>query len=181
MDWSFLNPLIEAASRAIENADHLAAHALLALFVILGLLGSLFPAVPGAALICAGAVLHGLLTGWDPLGLGIQVALLVMAGLSWGIQYLVSALGAKKYGASNWGVAGALLGLVLGVFIPIPILGPFLGAFGGALLLEYWAAGKDREEATRAGFGAVLGAVMGIMAEFGMALVMAVVVVVSFF
>ena len=97
----------------------------------------------------------------------------------------VTAAGAKKYGASKWGIVGAMVGMFLGLFIPIPVVGPFLGAFAGAGALEFYRLRKgDSEtagaEAARAGLGATLGAVMGLLAEFGATMLMGVVAVAAF-
>jgi uncharacterized protein len=183
-------------------------HVVLVLFVLGGVVGSAVPAFPGAVLILAGSLIHGFWTGWEPLGLWVQLVLVVLTIISWGVQYVVAAYGAKRYGASNWGVFGAAVGMIVGLFIPVPILGPLIGAFCGALAFEVgvrWiraqqdppepneadteaeveqATGEaeperprfDAEEgrkAAKAGFGAALGAVVGLMAELGVAIGMA--------
>ncbi len=146
------------------------AHGILVLCCLFGLVGSAIPAVPGTVVVFAGAVVHGLLTGWHPLGARTQALLLAAVIAAQALQYAVSALGAKKYGASRWGVAGAMLGMILGVFLPVPLVGPFLGAFLGALVAEWIVVTKEGGEAAKAGFGAVLGAVAGLMAEVGVAM-----------
>ncbi len=148
------------------------AHILLVLCCLGGMVGSAIPAVPGTIVIFGGALLHGLLTGWQPLGLWTQGLLLVAVVGAQALQYAVSALGAKKYGASRWGVAGAMVGMILGIFIPIPVVGPFVGAFAGALLAEWVVMEKEHKEAAKAGFGAMVGAVAGLMAELGVAILM---------
>jgi uncharacterized protein YqgC (DUF456 family) len=158
----------------------IAASVVLALCVIGGVIGSALPAIPGASIIWLGVVLHGVMTGWQPLGLWIQVSIMVLALLAMGCQFVVTALGAKKTGASMWGALGALVGLMVGMLVPIPILGPLAGAFGGALLAEHVATGKQGEEALLAGAGAVAGALIGAMAEFVIALVMTAVILLAF-
>lgn len=179
-------------------------HVVLVLFVVGGVVGSAVPAFPGAVLIMAGALIHGVWTGWEPLGPGWQVVLVALTLVSWGVQYVIAAYGAKRYGASNWGVFGAAVGMIAGIFIPVPILGPLLGAFCGALLAEVvvrWikaqnppedeeaddegdairGIGKEgTKQAAKAGFGAALGAVLGLMAELGVAIVMAGVIATAF-
>ncbi len=164
----------------IDNAVPWIAHIILLVACIAGCVGSLIPAVPGGVIILVGSVIHGAMTGWDPLGLWIQGGLLALVVVANAAQWGISALGAKKYGASNWGIAGAMVGMLLGLFIPVPIAGPFVGAFLGALAVEWSIAKKEGGDAARAGFGAVLGAVVGLMAEFGAAVVMVGVIVVAF-
>ncbi len=184
IDWSAVVPWL--------------AHILLILTTLVGVVGSFVPALPGAMIIWAGAILHGLMTGWSPLGLKAQ---LIIAGLALAAaagQLIISAVGAKRFGSSNWGVFGAGIGLLVGTFaIPVPVVGSLLGAFLGALVFELTIGQKKRQEkleeepepepgekkipqAARAGVGAALGAVGGMMAEVGFALVMAVVVVGAF-
>ena len=148
------------------------AHLLLVLCCLGGMVGSVIPAVPGTIVIFLGALAHGLLTGWMPLGPWTLGLLLVAVLAAQALQYAVSAMGAKKYGASRWGVAGAMVGMLAGLFIPVPVLGPFIGAFAGALLAEWAVMEKEHKEAARAGFGALLGAVAGLMAELGVAILM---------
>ena len=157
------------------------ANLILCLTLLGGLIGSALPAVPGASLIWLGVVLHGLITGWQPLGLGVQITTAILTVLSLGCQFLVTALGAKKTGATLWGALGAVGGLMVGFFIPIPVIGPLAGAFGGALLAEHLATGKRGEEALKAGAGAVVGALLGTVAEIVIALVMVLVVGLAFF
>ncbi len=182
IDWSAVIPWL--------------AHFLLILTTLVGVVGSFVPALPGAVIIWGGAILHGLMTGWSPLGLKAQ---LIIAGLALAAaagQLIISAAGAKRFGSSNWGVLGAGIGLLVGTFaIPVPVIGSLLGAFLGALVLELTVGQKKRQErleedpqpgrkkipeAARAGVGAALGAVGGMMAEVGFALVMAVVLVGAF-
>ena len=180
IDWSAILPWI--------------AHILLALTTLVGVIGSFVPALPGAMIIWIGVLLHGLVTGWSPLGMQVQ---LIVAGLALAAgagQFFISAAGAKRFGSSNWGVFGAGLGLLVGTFaIPIPVVGSLVGAFLGALVFELGIGQKKRREqeevdaegrpipqAARAGLGAALGAVGGMMAEVGFALVMAVVVAGAF-
>ncbi len=168
-----------------------AAYVLLVVTTVGGLIGSFIPAFPGAILIWGGAVVHGLATGWEPLGLVPQLSLAALCALAIGGQLAISAAGAKRFGSTNWGVLGAGVGMLVGTFvIPIPVVGSLLGAFAGALGFELLrqrralkkeppppdAPARNREElgrASKAGLGAALGAVAGMMAEIGLSFVMA--------
>ncbi len=172
------------------------AHVLLILTTVFGVVGSFVPALPGAVIIWIGALLHGAMTGWSPLGLRAQLILAALMLAAAGGQFLISAAGAKRFGSSNWGVLGAGIGLLVGTLaIPVPVLGSLLGAFLGALFVELVVGARKPEEVTpnasakeggstvraaRAGVGAALGAVGGMMAEIGFALVMAVVIAGAF-
>ena len=53
--------------------------------------------------------------------------------MSYGIDFLAAAFGAKKFGASSRAGAGAALGALIGIFFGLPgiVLGPFVGAVIG--------------------------------------------------
>ena len=156
-------------------------HSVLFLFLLIGVIGSLIPAVPGSTLVWAAALIHGLVTSFDPLTGGVQVALLVLWMLSVGGQFGLSAVGAKRYGSTGYGIGGATAGLLVGTFaIPVPVVGSLAGAFLGALGAEMYFAKKEGEKAAKAGIGAALGAVLGMVVEFGLSLVMFGVIVLAF-
>ncbi len=133
--------------------------ALSILLVIAGLIGSIFPILPGIPLIFAGFLIHGLGSHWQdyrPTTVVIVGAVTVAVAL---LDFYAGAAGAKKYGASRWGVWGSIIGALVGIlFFNIPglILGPLLGAVGGELL-----SGKQQREAWLAGWGAFLGFLTG--------------------
>jgi len=88
--------------------------------------------------------------------------------------------GAKKAGASGWGIAGGLLGAIIGgicltPFIPVPILGTIigicLGSFAGAFGMEL-VLGQPLSQSMKIGFGAAKGRLTGIVGKVGIGLVM---------
>jgi uncharacterized protein YqgC (DUF456 family) len=77
-------------------------------------------------------------------------------------------LTAKKYGASKWGITGAIVGgiggAISGAFItPVvgAIIGSIIGVFAGATLLEFFKS-YDLREALLSGVGAFLGKIGGL-------------------
>jgi len=79
-------------------------------------------------------------------------------------EFFCTVIGAKKFGASNWAVAGALIGGIVGAVMGLMtfgvgiILGTFLGIFLGAFLVELVVKG-DLKQSLKAGAGGVLGRV----------------------
>ncbi len=142
----------------------------LALLVMLaGLIGSLLPGFPGTPLVLVAVVGHRLCFGpasVSNLVLIILVALTLAALL---FDFLAGLLGANKFGATWRGAAGAVLGGIVGLFFGLPgiILGPFLGA----TLLEL-SGGRELEKAAKAGLGATLGLLVGIVGKFSINVVM---------
>ena len=122
------------------------------LLLLVGFVGCIVPVLPGP--VCALLALGALLPTAAALPMGLLAAACAVTAAVLVLDYVVPALGAKKFDCSRWGVFGCLAGTLVGVFF-FPwglVLGPFLGAFAGELV-----AGKSGSAAFRGGFGALLG------------------------
>lgn len=129
-----------------------------ALALAVGLAGVVLPALPGSALLVAGAVLVGWADGFTRVS-GWTVAACAILGVAiWVVDFAAGVLGAKAFGASKWAVIGAGLGLLVGLFLGLP--GIVLGPPVGAIVLEY-ARDPNFKRAMKAGVGAFLGFVLG--------------------
>ncbi len=140
-----------------------------------GVVGIIIPGLPAAPLILLGSVVYGFGYGFERIGLTIYLVLTGLALLSLVIDYLGSMFGAKKFGASKWGIAGALLGLFIG-FIIGNIWGLLIGPFVGAFLLELLRQRKAKQS-LKAGLGAVLGFLGGFFLRFPICLVMIILII----
>lgn len=124
--------------------------------VIVGLLGTVVPIIPGAALVFAGLLLAAWVDGFTRVGpVGLTIIGL-LAALSWVADFVAGLLGAKRVGASPQALVGATLGGAFGLFLGIPgmILGPFVGAVGGELIAK-----RELVQAGKVGLGTWLGLV----------------------
>ncbi|GIP40744.1 hypothetical protein J31TS4_40240 [Paenibacillus sp. J31TS4] len=126
----------------------------IALFVI-GMLGAVLPVLPGVLAIFAAFFVYGLFISFEPFGLWfwlIQSAIVLTVLIA---DYLIGAMGVKRFGGTRASVIGSTIGIIAGPFV-IPafglIIGPFLGAVIGELL-----TGASPERAFKAGIGAVVG------------------------
>ncbi|MCC9072065.1 DUF456 domain-containing protein [Flavobacterium sp. F-65] len=123
--------------------------------MIIGILGSFLPVLPGISLSWIGLLLL-YLTKAVPMNywiLGITLAITIVISI---LNYIIPAKGTKKFGGSNYGVWGTNIGLVVGIFAPIPlgfIIGPFVGAFIGELIYDK----KDHNRALKAATGSFIG------------------------
>ncbi len=124
------------------------------ILIILGLVGCVLPVLPGPLLAWAAL----LLAKWIP---GAQIdekliwTTLAVAVVVHVMDYVIPAMGTKKFGGSKWGIWGATIGLLFGIFTPIPfgvILGPFLGAFIGEMIHE-----NQADRALKAALGSLVG------------------------
>jgi uncharacterized protein YqgC (DUF456 family) len=140
-----------------------------------GLFGIIIPGLPAAPLILLGSVIYGFGFGFERIGLTIYMILTALALFSLVVDYLGSMFGAKKFGASKWGIFGAILGLFIGFLIGNIwglLIGPFIGAFLLELLLK-----RKAKESLKAGVGAVLGFLGGFFLRFPICLIMIVLII----
>lgn len=131
-------------------------------FIIGGLIGTVFPALPGTVLILVGFVTYGLITEFDSLSSWFFVGQAVLVALSYLIEFLATAFGVKMFGGSKAAAWGAVLGSLL-VFVLGPIgiiVGPLLGAIVGELIM-----GEQIKQALHSGFGSFLGFMGGVIAN----------------
>ncbi|MCI5179342.1 MAG: DUF456 family protein [Candidatus Electrothrix sp. AW5] len=131
-------------------------------FIIGGLVGTVFPALPGTALILGGFLVYGLITGFDSLSAWFFIGQTVFVILSYLIEFLATAFGVKMFGGSKAAAWGAVLGSLL-VFVLGPIgiiVGPLLGAIAGELIM-----GEQVKQALHSGFGSFLGFMGGVIAN----------------
>ncbi|MEW6591380.1 MAG: DUF456 domain-containing protein [Pseudomonadota bacterium] len=139
---------------------------LAALLIVAGFAGLILPMLPGIPLVFAGLVLLAWAEDFAYVG-GLTLALLgVLALLSYGIDLLASALGAKRFGASPRAVTGAAIGAFVGIFFGLP--GILLGPFVGAVIGEF-SGRTTLRAATHAGIGATLGLLFGALLKIALA------------
>lgn len=130
------------------------------LIMLIGIIGSIIPAIPSTTLVLLAAVVHKLWFGAASLGIAPLVALILLTAITLILDYVATMVGAKKLGGSWWGISGACLGALAGAFIPIFFVGIFIGTFAGAVCFEMFG-GRELKEAARAGLGALIGLLAG--------------------
>ncbi|WP_111706675.1 DUF456 domain-containing protein [Lutibacter citreus] len=138
------------------------------LFAFLGVLGSFLPVLPGPITSWAGLLLLHLTNAvpmnWTFLGITLGISLII-----WIIDYIIPALGTKKFGGTRYGVIGTMVGLILGLLFFPPfgiIIGPFIGAYIGEMLNN-----KDSKKALKAAFGSFIGFLTSTFLKFITAIV----------
>ncbi len=135
------------------------------LLILLGFIGSLLPILPGPPLSFIGLLLFALIRNFSPpLTPTLMVILLIVTMVVTLIDYLLPLFGAKRYGASKWGIWGAIGGMVIGIFFSS--FGMILGAFIGAVLVE-WFVSRKEGQALRAGWGIIGGSLLGMVLKLG--------------
>ncbi len=142
---------------------------LCAALIVLGLAGTLLPALPGTAFVLAGIVLGAWIDDFTRVGWGALAAVTVMAIAAWVLDYLAALLGAQRAGASRQAVTGAAIGTVGGIFMGL--VGVLFLPLVGAAIGE-WMARRDHEAALRVGLATWLGLMAGLVAKVVLAFMM---------
>ena len=137
--------------------------------VVIGVMGTVFPALPGTPLIFLGALALAWGYEFSILGAPSLIFLGVLAALGIAVDFVASSMGAQRVGASFLAVIGATLGSLFGLFFGIPgiILGPFVGAFVGEIV-----ARSSLRHATKVGLGTWIGLLLGTVFKVAIALMM---------
>jgi uncharacterized protein YqgC (DUF456 family) len=135
------------------------------IFVLLGIAGCVLPILPGPVLIFLGLLILALLKDFFPPL--TPTLMIVMAFLTVVVtigDYMIPLWGAKKYGTSKWGIWGSVAGMAIGLlFSPFGML---LGAVIGAVAVE-WLVQKERGKAFKAGWGVIVGSLLGAVLKLG--------------
>jgi len=143
---------------------------LTAVLMFAGLLGSVLPILPGSSLILLGAFIYAWHTNFMIVTRSTLIELLILVVFSQALDYIATILGAKKFGASRWGMTGAFLGGLIGLFSG-GFLGMMIGPFIGALLLEF-IHGQDLKASLRIGLGTLIGFLSGTIGKITIAIIM---------
>lgn len=123
------------------------------LLIIVGVLGSLLPVLPGPPLSYIG-LLALQLTSSHPFSLRFLIIWAFIVVILMILDNVIPAYGTKKFGGSAYGIWGCVIGMVVGIFFsPVGlIVGPLAGAFIGELL-----GGKNSDQALRSAVGSFMG------------------------
>ncbi|WP_299128167.1 DUF456 domain-containing protein [uncultured Winogradskyella sp.] len=136
--------------------------------MILGILGSFLPVIPGPLTSWAGLLVLNFTDGVE-LSLTFLIITLLFALFIYVLDYMIPAVGTKRFGGSRAGIIGTTIGLIAGLITPIPygiIIGPFIGAFIGEMIHR-----NDMEKALKAAFGSFLGFLASTFLKFIVAII----------
>ena len=135
-----------------------------------GLIGTVLPVIPGTTIILAAAIIHRMMLGAEKsIGWRSIAILLLLTLATYALDFLSGYFGAKYFGATKWGMFGAVIGGLVGIVFGI--IGLFVGPVIGAITGEF-IAGKRLIDAGRAGWGSLLGNLGGMIGKLVIALVM---------
>jgi hypothetical protein len=155
----------------------LGAWALTITLLVVGVIGSILPVLPGPFLIFLAGLLHTWLRPESAMSVTGLVILGLLLAVTYALDFASGALGAKWFGASRWGIAGVVIGGLAGLFFSLPglILGPVIGG----LVFEVLFAKKEMRPAIKSTWGTIVGTGVGLVLRLTLSLVMVAVVLVD--
>ncbi|QDP85925.1 DUF456 domain-containing protein [Chryseobacterium sp. SNU WT5] len=148
------------------------------ILLIVGILGTFLPVLPGLLLSLAGLLIYKF--GTDaPISMVYIWIFVVLTILSAILNYVIPARTNRKYGGTRWGSIGSIVGTLAGMFfIPLPfgfLIGMFLGVFIGELLHD----ATDKKKAWNSTKGAMIGFLYGTGFNFIVGVAMFLVVIID--
>ena len=141
------------------------------IFIVLGIIGSFLPVLPGPVTSWVGILLIHLTEAipfdWTYVGITLAIAVLIYF-----LDYVIPALGTKKFGGSKYGIYGTTIGLIIGLIFFGP-LGIIIGPFTGALVGELMYDSNNSKRAIKAAFGSFIGFLFSTGLKFIVSLIFA--------
>lgn len=137
---------------------------------IVGMVGTVYPIIPGTLAIYAAFFVYGYMVSFEAFGFWfwfIQTTIVVILFIA---DYWISALGVKKFGGSRASIIGSTIGLIVGPFV-IPVVGLIAGPFLGAWIGEFIVY-RDPMRSTKAGVGALVGFFTSVIVKVILQLIM---------
>ena len=114
--------------------------------IVIGIAGTVLPALPGLVLVFGGIALAAWIDDFTRISAWTVGGLAVLTLVGVVVDYLAAALGARKAGASKLAVLSAAIGTIAGIFtgliglVFMPLAGAALGEF--IAQKDLWRAGK---------------------------------------
>ena len=143
---------------------------LVALAMVVGLLGTVVPVMPGLVLIWAAGLVYGVVEGFGSVGVAAFAVMTLLLGVGMAMSYVLPKRAGQRGGAAQSSLRLGMAGAVIGFFV-IPVLGLPIGGAAGVLLGEYnrlhdWPAAWAATRTVLGGFG------LAVLAEFTAGLAM---------
>ena len=134
------------------------------ILVILGIIGSVIPFLPGPPLSWAGLLVLHLSDSAEFSTVFLVVTAIVTVIIS-ALDYLLPIWNTRRSGGTKYGRRGATVGMIVGIFMgPLGIIiGPLVGAFIGELIHD----GFDWSKARRSAISSFLGFLLSTGIQLG--------------
>ena len=134
-----------------------------AMLIISGIIGSFIPILPGPLTSWFGLFSLNLISTVE-IDKTLLIITFIIALIIFVLDSLIPIYGSKYFGATKYGILGALIGLLIGIITPIPfgiIIGPILGALIGELLFN-----NDLKKSIKSSIGVLIGLLASTFIKF---------------
>ena len=134
-----------------------------ATLIILGIIGSFMPVLPGPLTSWVGLFTLNLISSIE-IDKTLLVITFIIAIIIFALDNLIPIYGSKYFGATKYGILGASLGLIIGIVSPIPfgiLIGPLFGALIGELLFN-----NDLKKSIKSSIGVLIGFLASSLIKF---------------
>lgn len=145
--------------------------------VIIGIVGIFVPFLPGIFFVVLAFFIYGIYDGFERVSFWTYLILVGLGLLVFILDYLSTAIGAKKFGVSRWGLLYGVVGSIIGIFVA-SILGFVVGFFLGIVFGEL-LQGKDMKKSLKSGSGAVVGFLGGTIFKICVIMLMIVIFIIA--
>ncbi|MDG6004288.1 MAG: DUF456 domain-containing protein [Candidatus Brocadia sp.] len=162
-----LNTLKERLSMGIWD---IAVLVISLIIMTVGMAGIIIPIIPSTPLIWVGAFIYAISTHFEKVTWTMLLFFALMTIFSVVLENLGNVYGAKKFGATRWGILGSVIGTGAGFFLGGPV-GLILGPIVGTIIFEV-IGGKDYKGALKSGVGNFVGFLGGSIVKMIIGLVM---------
>jgi uncharacterized protein YqgC (DUF456 family) len=139
------------------------------LLMVVGVAGTVLPALPGIPLIFGGVLLAAWIDDFQRIGTWTLIVLAVLAAFGVAVDYVAAAISAQRIGASRQGIIGAAIGTLAGIFtglwglVFMPLVGAAIGEF---------IAHRDALRAGKVGVATWFGLLVGTAVKIAVAFTM---------
>lgn len=147
-----------------------AAESLLLLVMLVGVVGTVVPLLPGLALVWAAGVFWAVADGGGVARILVAVVLTALLAVGTITKYVLPARSAGGAGAPRRTLWLGLLGAIVGFFV-VPVVGAVVGGVGAVYLAELSRLGRT-DLAWRSTRAVLVGVGIGVLVEIATGLVM---------
>jgi uncharacterized protein YqgC (DUF456 family) len=148
------------------------------ILVLLGIAGTVYPALPGPILVFGGLFLAAWANDYEYVSWFTLTVLGLLTILTFIADFIATVLGARRVGASGMAIWGSFFGTIVGMFFGL--LGLLLGPFAGAVVGEFVARGSV-DQSARVGIATWLGLIFGTLAKLALIFAMLGVFLIAYF
>ena len=138
-----------------------------------GMAGIIVPIIPSIPLIWLGSFIYAIFTHFEKITWVVLLIFALLTIFSIVLENIGNVYGAKKFGATKWGIIGSIVGTGVGFYTGGPV-GLILGPVIGTIVFEF-IGGKGYKGALKSGLGNFVGFLGGSILKFVVGLAMIIV------